>query len=74
MSDVSVPAAPPPSPTMPRIELEKKGPSKRAMPYEITVQATETSGTIAIANAHETTPVTNRSKARRAPSTIRETT
>ena len=44
------------------------------MPFEMTVTATETSGTIAIANAHETTPVTNRSKARRAPSTIRETT
>ncbi len=43
--------APPPSPTTLRIELEKKVPSKRAMPYEITVQATETSGTIAMRNA-----------------------
>ena len=45
--------APPPSPRMPRIELEKKVPSKRAMPFEITVQATETSGTIATAKEAE---------------------
>ena len=64
--------APPPSPRTPRIELEKKVPSKRAMPYEITVQATETSGTIATAKELETMPVMNRSNARRLPSTMRE--
>ena len=64
--------APPPSPTMPRIELEKNVASNRAMPLLMTVQPTDTSGTMAMAKALETMPVTNRSNARRAPSTMRE--
>jgi hypothetical protein len=64
--------APPPSPTIPRIEYVKNSTSNRAIPLLTTVTTTDTSGASATRNAAVTTIATSLSVAFRLPSTTRE--
>ncbi len=65
-------AAPPPAPITPRCVSVKNSGSKRATPFETTVQSSDASGITAIANAQLISTVMPRSVALRRPSTARD--